>query len=74
MKAKWIVILVLLALFGIFTLQNIEVVSIRFFFWTFSLSRVLLLFIMLLIGVLIGYFLGSHRRKQRDQHHATPPA
>ena len=43
----------------IFTLQNTEVVTINFLLWRFSMSRVLMIFILLLSGVLIGWLLHS---------------
>jgi len=57
------VTLVLLAL--IFTLQNTEVVNINFLLWHFSMSRVLLIFILLLLGVVIGWLLHSHTQQRK---------
>ena len=45
----------------VFTLQNTESISIRFLFWQFSLSRALMLFLVLGIGILLGFLLGSIR-------------
>lgn len=50
----------------VFVLQNTELVSIRFLFWQFSLSRALLVLVIFLSGILGGYLLGSlagHRRR-----------
>ncbi len=55
---KTITALVFLSIFTVFILQNTEVVNISFFFWQLSLSRVVLLLGSLLIGVLIGLFIG----------------
>jgi uncharacterized integral membrane protein len=43
----------------IFVAQNVAVVEIRFLFWTFVLSRVLLIFCVLAIGIIIGWMLCS---------------
>jgi uncharacterized integral membrane protein len=56
--SKTIIALVFLGLFSVFVLQNTEVVQISFLFWQMNLSRVVLLFGLLLIGVLIGLFIG----------------
>ena len=58
----------LVMLVVIFTLQNTEVVNINFLFWRFAMSRVLLIFILLLIGMLIGWLLHSlaqHSKKPK---------
>ena len=55
---KTIIALVFLSIFTLFILQNTEIVEISFFFWNFSLSRVVLLLGSLFIGVLIGLFIG----------------
>lgn len=47
----------------IFTLQNAEVISVRFLFWTLEMSRVILILVLLLIGFLSGYiFHGIQKR------------
>lgn len=49
----------LLLVVALFTLQNTEVVTITFVFWHFSLSRALLIFLVLVTGVVIGWVLHS---------------
>lgn len=60
--------LVLLLLIVIFTVQNVAVVTINLFFWQFSVSRALMIFIVLIVGILLGW-LGAnwqqHRRRLR---------
>ncbi len=63
MKAKLIAGGILLALLVLFTLQNAEVVQVRFLFWEASLSRVVLIFLVLGIGMLIGWGLKSLSRR-----------
>ncbi|MBU0965477.1 MAG: LapA family protein [Proteobacteria bacterium] len=62
MKTKLGLAMALLLGVIIFTLQNTEMISIRFLFWQFSLSRALMLFLVLGIGILLGFLLGSYRR------------
>jgi len=56
-----------LVIFTIFILQNSEIVEITFFFWRFSISRVLLLVASLAVGCLVGIFIGWEifRRRQK---------
>jgi len=60
-----ILVITLLALVGIFALQNIVAVEVRFLFWGFSMPRSLLIFVVLAVGVLVGWVLSSvmSRRK-----------
>lgn len=59
MKMRLTVTMVLLALVVLFTLQNIEAVTITFLLWQFSLPRALLLFLVLVTGVVVGWVLHS---------------
>ncbi|WP_417317579.1 LapA family protein [Emcibacter sp.] len=59
MKSKLITGLSLLGLLFIFILQNATIVDIKFLFWTFSMSRALMIFLVLAVGVLLGMFLAS---------------
>ena len=63
--------LVMLILVVIFTLQNAEVINVRFLLWQFPLSRALLIFIVFAVGIILGWFLRSWgERKERS---VTPP-
>lgn len=46
----------LLVIVGIFALQNTTVVEVRFLFWGFSMPRSLLIFVLLAVGVVVGWF------------------
>ena len=54
MHWKLIVLLVLSVLLVIFAVQNYEVVSIQFLFWSFQTSRAIILFGAFIIGVVVG--------------------
>jgi uncharacterized integral membrane protein len=55
MNAKTILILILLLLSLVILVQNTQVVTLRVFFWYITMSRILLIPILILIGFIIGY-------------------
>jgi uncharacterized integral membrane protein len=67
MKAKTIIIVVLIALFVIILLQNTEVVTFQLLFWKIGMSRIILLFFMLLIGFISGYITARITRKKNKE-------
>ncbi len=60
----------LIALILIFVVQNTQVVEFRFLLWTISVSRALMLFGTLAVGVLAGWILKPPKGKQgmRSKH------
>ena len=60
MNIKLAVILVLSGIVLIFVLQNVAAVDVTFLLWSISLSRALLIFFALAIGIVIGWFLRSY--------------
>ena len=60
MNIKLALILVLSGIVLVFVTQNVAAVEVTFFFWSISLSRALLIFFALAIGILIGWFLHSY--------------
>ena len=64
MKVKTVIILFLLFLFLIILLQNTEVVSFRIYFWVLSMSRIILLPAVLIIGFIIGFIAAKIHRKK----------
>jgi len=69
MNLKLILVLILVSLAAIFIIQNVTVVDVRFLFWNVSMSRALLIFFLLIIGVALGWFLHSYLsyRKTKDE-------
>jgi putative membrane protein len=61
---KQIISLALAALTILFILQNIAVINISFLFWTFFISRSVLIFVVLLIGIAIGLLLRSSSERK----------
>lgn len=60
MNYKLVSILVLSAIVGIFILQNTAVIEFRLLFWTVSMSRSLMFFVLLGLGIAIGWFLRAY--------------
>ena len=65
MHAKTYLGLTLLLLIVIFTLQNAEVVTVNFLLWRLSVSRSLMVFIVLIAGIVVGLVLGSLMRRHK---------
>jgi len=64
MHWKLIILLVLSLLLVIFAVQNYEVVSIQFLFWSFQTSRTIILFGAFIIGVFVGLMVVLVKGKQ----------
>jgi uncharacterized integral membrane protein len=63
MNAKLIIGIILAGLAVVFTIQNVSSVELTLFFWTVSMSRALLTFLILSAGIILGWLLhGSFRR------------
>ena len=59
MKAKTWVVIILLFLCAVILVQNMEVVTFKVFFWDVSMSRIIAFPLLILIGVVIGFFVGK---------------
>lgn len=64
MNYKMPLTVAMLFLVVIFTLQNTEQMNINFLFWHATLSRALMIFIVLTVGLLVGWSLGTMHRKR----------
>jgi len=62
MRIKLIIGLVLLLLVVIFSIQNAEMVSIKFLIWEISLSRALMIFLVFCFGGILGWIFSSLAR------------
>ncbi|OGW77360.1 MAG: hypothetical protein A3J52_02275 [Omnitrophica bacterium RIFCSPHIGHO2_02_FULL_49_9] len=56
-------VLSLLLLLVVFVVQNYEVVELRFLIWSVQVSRAIVLFLSVLIGIVIGWLL-THMSKK----------
>ena len=60
MNYKMLLILILSGLAVLFIIQNVAVVEIQFLFWATQMPRSLLMFLLLAVGIIIGWFLHSY--------------
>ena len=67
MKIKLGISLVLAFLALIFISQNTETVAVAFLAWSVEMSLVLLVFIILFTGIIIGWLLNSYLRFARNR-------
>jgi len=59
-----VIFVILIALVLIFVVQNMQVVEVRFLAWTVSMSRALMIFGTLIIGIIAGWLLKLPRRRR----------
>lgn len=59
----------LLFMVVLFAIQNAESLEVSFLFWTFTMRRALVLFLVLAVGVVLGWSLRIwvHRREQHER-------
>jgi len=71
MNYKLIFILFLAALAILFIIQNVAAVEIQFLFWSIQMSRALLIFLLLAIGIIIGWFLHEYVKYRKGNDAAA---
>ena len=62
--------IILIAVVLIFVIQNTQVVEFQFLLWTFSMSRALMLFGTLAVGIIAGWLLAFPKHKQKKMKEA----
>jgi putative membrane protein len=67
MNLKMLFILILAGLAVLFIIQNVAIVEIQFLFWAIQMPRSLLIFLLLAIGVIIGWFLHFYIKHREDE-------
>lgn len=68
MNFKSITAIILLALFIIISIQNAEVIPIHILFWKAEISKLLIIILTLVIGLLIGMMIpGLLKKSSKDQ-------
>jgi len=65
MKPKTIIVVILIVLALVIILQNTEVVTLRFLLWDISMSRVILIPLLMLVGFVLGYIATTVRGSRR---------
>ena len=67
MAYKFLITILLFVMVMIFAVQNATMVEIQLLFWEIAFPRSLLIFMMLLIGIVIGWFARSIFRISRNK-------
>lgn len=67
MKPKQLLILVLAVLLVIVIIQNTGMAEVQLLFWNISMSMIILIALIALIGFIIGYLAGHHRLGKEQQ-------
>ena len=67
MNLTLILMIIVACLALVFTVQNVAAVTVSIFFWDISLSLALLIFFLLAIGFIIGWFLHSFIAYRKDK-------
>jgi lipopolysaccharide assembly protein A len=67
MNFRSVSILSLLAIFIIVSIQNVEVIPVHFLFWKAEISKLLLLIITLVIGILVGMIIPGFFSKSKKE-------
>jgi lipopolysaccharide assembly protein A len=65
MNYKLIISLVIAGMAVLFIIQNVTVVDLKFLFWTLSMSRALLMSLILSIGIILGWLLHSYFKRSK---------
>lgn len=69
MKTGHVLVLLLLVILVVVIVQNSETATVKLLFWTFSTSRIVILFLMAALGFIAGYVARhscSGRKKDDD--------
>jgi uncharacterized integral membrane protein len=73
MKAKIIILMILVILFTIFVSQNTEVVTVRAYFWQFQMSIIVLISLIGLLGVIFGFIIARVFDRPRSGEKVEAP-
>jgi putative membrane protein len=68
MKYKLILSIVMAGMAVLFIIQNVPSVEVTFLFWTLSMSRALLMSLILSIGIILGWLLHSYFKRLKIQN------
>jgi uncharacterized integral membrane protein len=69
---KTIAIIVVLVLFMIFLFQNTSVMTLRLYFWEVSMSQIILVPLILLVGFACGFAVGKLTGRKKLAKNQTP--
>lgn len=66
MNVKRIITLILIGLLIIVSIQNVEAVKMNILFWSINISKLLLLILVLVIGLLTGILFAGLKKKPNE--------
>lgn len=70
MKLSWLFVILLLLLVSLFSVQNAELITVRFVVWQFQMSAALVIQIAAVLGAMVGLLVGAFSgRKSRHAGH-----
>jgi len=64
-KTKIILVLAVFVLLAVLLAQNTGIVTYRLLFWTVSLSQVIIVPLVALVGFVLGFVIGAARRRMK---------
>ncbi len=67
MNTKQVIIAIIVLLALILLLQNTQVVTINLFFWQISMSRIILIPLIFVLGFIVGFMVDYHRQKKKSE-------
>jgi putative membrane protein len=65
MNFKLILTIAVAGMAVLFIIQNVTVVDMKFLFWTLSMSRALLMSLILSVGIILGWLLHSYFKRSK---------
>jgi len=68
MNAKRIIVLILIGLLIIISIQNVEPIKITLLFWSTSISKLLLLILVLIFGIFTGIVFSGVKKKPKEEN------
>lgn len=75
MKLSWLFVILLLLLVSLFSVQNAELITVRFMVWQFQMSAALVIQIAAVLGAMVGLLVGAlSGRKSRSAENPGPNA
>ena len=63
MKFSWVLVILLLVFVAVFSVQNAEVITVKFLPWEISMSAALVIQLAALLGALVGMAVGTWSRR-----------
>lgn len=72
MKAKIIILMILIVLFTIFVSQNTGVVTVNAIFWQLQMSLIVLMVILGFVGVIVGFIIAKFSDKPTKKKVVIP--